>query len=72
MLGRLRLDVDTAIEHYDNLAKNVFSDEKLWGEGTYRAEKLEKAIKSVVNEATGDSESLLTEGDQPGVRVCRT
>jgi hypothetical protein len=67
MLGRLQLDVDTAIQHYDNLAKEVFSNKKPWGDGKYRAEKLEEAIKFVVKSVTGDSESPLLE---PG--VCRT
>jgi hypothetical protein len=71
MLGRLRMDVDTAIEHYDDLAKQVFSGMKA-GErdGKFRATKLEKAIKSVVETATGDSESHLLEGIQAG--ACRT
>jgi hypothetical protein len=70
MLGRLRMDVDTAIKHYDGLAKSVFSDPKRWGEGKFKARKLEEAIKSVVMDITGDSESPLLEGDEAG--VCRT
>jgi hypothetical protein len=72
MLGRLQLDVDTAIKHYDDLAKEVFgvSNKKLFGDGKFKAKKLEEAIKSVVESVTGDSESPLLEGDQPG--VCRT
>ncbi len=72
MLGRLRLDVDTAIEKYYVLAKEIFgvSNKKLSGDGKFNAEKLEEAIKSVVKSVTGDSESPLLEGDQPG--VCRT
>ncbi|KDR66773.1 hypothetical protein GALMADRAFT_80462, partial [Galerina marginata CBS 339.88] len=70
MLGRLRMDVDTAIEHYDSLAKEVFSDRKLWGDGKFKAATLEKAIKAVVRSVTGDDESLLLEGNQEG--VCRT
>jgi hypothetical protein len=36
MLGRLRMDVDTAIKHYDNLVNRVFSDvEQLCWEITF-------------------------------------
>ncbi|KDR67979.1 hypothetical protein GALMADRAFT_257519 [Galerina marginata CBS 339.88] len=70
MLGRLRMDVDTAIKHYDDLAKQVFSGIKRWGDGKFSATKLEGAIKSVVRTVTGDSESLLLEDDNAG--VCRT
>ena len=70
MLGRLRMDVDIAIKHYDDLANQVFSDMKPWGDEKFKAKKLEKVIKSVVKTVTGDSESPLLEGDQAG--VCRT
>ncbi|KDR66087.1 hypothetical protein GALMADRAFT_81213, partial [Galerina marginata CBS 339.88] len=70
MLGRLRMDVDTAIKHYDSLTKEVFSDRKRWGDGKFKATTLEKAIKAVVQSVTGDPESLLLEGNQAG--VCRT
>ena len=61
MLGRLRMDVDTAIQHYDDLTKQVFSDMKRcqWGDGKFKAKKLEKVIKSVVETVTHDSESFL-------------
>ena len=71
MLGRLRMDVDTAIDCYYNLARQVFSDPKRWpGDGRFKARELEKVIKSVVYEATGDHEEPLLEvGDTP---ICRT
>ena len=70
MLGRLRMDVDTAIKRYDDIAKQVFSDTKRWGDGKFKANKLEEVIKSVVQDMTGDSESPLLVDDEPG--VCRT
>jgi hypothetical protein len=70
MLGRLRMDVKTAIKHYDKLAEQVFSDIKPWGENRklVRAKKLEEVIKSMVGSVTPsrDSESPLLEGDQAG------
>jgi len=71
MLGRLRMDVDTAINHYNNLAKHVFSHPKRWqGDGKFKATKLEEAMKVVIRDATGDSESLLLEHDVG--TCCRT
>ena len=71
MLGRLRMDVDTAINYYNNLAKQVFSASKRWpGDGRFKATKLEEAIKSAVRDVTGDPEQPLLEiGDGS---VCRT
>ena len=71
MLGRLRMDVDSAINHYNNLAQKVFSDPKQWpGDGRFKATKLEEVIKSVVREVTGDPEEPLLEvGNIP---ACRT
>jgi len=65
------MDVDAAIRHYNEITKNVFSDPKRWaGDGGFKEEKLEEAIKSVVKEITGDSESPLLEGDE--AEMCRT
>ena len=71
MLGRLRMDVDTAITYYNNLAVQVFSASKRWpGDGRFKATKLEEVIKSAVGGVTGDPEEPLLEiGDGP---VCRT
>ncbi|KAJ7033029.1 hypothetical protein C8F04DRAFT_636243 [Mycena alexandri] len=70
MLGRLRMDVDTAIMCYDHLAKEVFSEVKRGlGDGKFKASKLEEVIKSTVAEMTGDSETPLLER---GEAFCRT
>ena len=71
MLGRLRMDVDTAIKHYDTMVKHVFSNPKgRPGDGKFKATKLEAAIKSIVRDVTGDSESsLLEQNESTG---CRT
>ena len=71
MLGRLRMDVDTAIDCYNNLSQQVFSDPKQWpGDGRFKVTKLEKVIKSVVHAVTGDPEEPLLEvGNTP---ICRT
>lgn len=49
LLGRLRLSVPEAIDKYRQLAQEVFSDQKLLlGDGKFKASKLEKAIKDVI------------------------
>ncbi|KAJ7434163.1 acyl transferase/acyl hydrolase/lysophospholipase, partial [Mycena latifolia] len=67
MLGRLRMSVEQAIECYDDLSGKVFRRSKLLGDGKYKATMLEKVIKSIVEERTGDSEtSLLDDGTLGG------
>ena len=70
MLGRLRMDVLTAINTYNNLAEQVFSDPKRWPvDGRFKATKLEEAIKSVVSGVTGNPEEPLLEVSNAA--VCR-
>jgi hypothetical protein len=71
MLGRLRMDVDTAINYYDDLVKQVFSASNHWpGDGRFKATKLEEVIKSAVGDVTGDPEEpLLLISD---TSACRT
>jgi len=65
------MDADTAIKHYGTLVKHVFSHPKgRPGDGKFKATKLEAAIKSIVKEVTGDSESPLLERNEP--TACRT
>jgi patatin-like phospholipase/acyl hydrolase len=52
MLGRLRLSADDAIEAYRKFAEHVFSEKKWKGrDGTFKASKLEDAIKNIVAES---------------------
>ena len=71
MLGRLRMDVNTAIDSYNNLAQHVFSDPNQFpADGRFKATKLEQAIKSVVCDVTGNPEEPLLEVGN--ATVCRT
>ena len=71
MLGRLRMHVDTAIDSYNNLAQQVFSDPQRWPvDGRFSATKLEEAIKYVVHDVTGNPEEPLLEVGSAS--VCRT
>ena len=65
------MDVDTAIDYYNDLARQVFSAPKRWpGDGRFKATTLEKVIKSVVGDVTGNPEEPLLEIDNGS--VCRT
>ena len=71
MLGRLRMDVDTAINSYNKLAEQVFSDRKQWpGDGMFKVTNLEQVIKSVVRDVTGNPEEPLLEDSNAS--LCRT
>ena len=71
MLGRLRMDVETAIDSFNNLAQKVFSDQKRWpGDGRFKATNLEEVIKSVVQDVTGNPEEPLLEVGNAS--LCRT
>jgi len=70
MLGRLRMDVDIAIEQYNRLVEEVFSQPKRWGNEKFKATKLEEVIKSIIAKMTGDSEAPLLEDGAAG--GCRT
>lgn len=75
MLGRLRMPISECLNAYLSLAREVFDTsilEKLHNliDGhKFRAEPLEDAIKRVVEERTGDAESVLFDESYD---LCRT
>ncbi|KAG6855832.1 hypothetical protein H0H87_010418, partial [Tephrocybe sp. NHM501043] len=71
MLGRLRMSVEDAINCYETLAVNVFSEVKDGGGLKKSATLLENTIKEIVKRKTGDSEArLLDDGILGG--ICNT
>ena len=65
------MDVGTAIDSYNSLARQVFSERKRWlGDGKFKATNLEEAIKSVVRDITGNPEEPLLEASNAS--ICRT
>jgi hypothetical protein len=71
MLGRLRMSVDEAIEHYGLLSEQVFSKVKSTGDGKFMASKLEQVIKKIVCDVTQDTETRMLDL-RPEHEVCRT
>ncbi|KAJ1310580.1 hypothetical protein OPQ81_007309 [Rhizoctonia solani] len=71
MLGRLRMPVRPAIESYANLVKDVFSEKKRLGSGSFKTTKLKNSLRSIIRDATGDPEELMIEG-KTMERQCKT
>jgi len=62
--------IDTAIDAYNSLAQQVFSDQKRCpGDERFKATKPEEVIKSFVQYVTGNLEEPLLEVDN--TLVCR-
>ena len=72
MLGRLGMSVENAIRCYGTLSGTVFSDVKQpWGDGRFKASQLEKVIKEIVKEQTGQENERMM-GTSPHDRGCKT
>ncbi|CAE7052049.1 unnamed protein product, partial [Rhizoctonia solani] len=70
MLGRLRMPIDKSIEEYSKLMKKMFSEKKMTGPTLYKGKKLQKALKTMIQDTTGSSEEpMIDSRDQD---VCRT
>ncbi|QRV95648.1 kinesin light chain [Ceratobasidium sp. AG-Ba] len=70
LVGRLGLPLNQAMAEYTKIAE-VFSEQKIVGTTTYSITKLQKILKSIVKDATGDENtSMLDKGAQGN--QCRT
>jgi hypothetical protein len=60
MLGRLRMSVSECIKAYLEMSENVFGQpQNLTHREKFNPDALEKAIKVVVKEKTGDNDAVL-------------
>lgn len=67
------MSVPEAIEQYRVLAKTVFSEKKAKGkDGTFKASKLEQAIKGVVESKLGPGRAGENMFESGGDRACKT
>lgn len=74
MLGRLKMSLDSAIDHFATLATDVFSDKKYIstsGSGAFKSTKMQQALKSIIRAATGYEDEKMR-GDYPEAEICRT
>ncbi|KAJ7440029.1 FabD/lysophospholipase-like protein [Mycena latifolia] len=74
MLGRLRMSVEDAIQAYDTLAQEVFSEMKHFGQdGKFKASQLEAAIQKIVKENSASQDPEEPMKDPLGRdAICRT
>jgi hypothetical protein len=66
MLGRLGMSVEEAIQAYTEFAKHVFSEKKLFlfRKETYKASKLESAVKKIIKGKLGDEDARMRASPQ--------
>ncbi|CAE6526271.1 unnamed protein product, partial [Rhizoctonia solani] len=61
MLGRLRMPLDSVIEEYANLIREVFADKKIIrtsGASAYKGSKLQEALQHIVSKFSKDGEMM--------------
>ncbi|KDN44413.1 hypothetical protein RSAG8_05460, partial [Rhizoctonia solani AG-8 WAC10335] len=71
MLGKLRMPIDKAIEEYEKLMKDVFTEKKVLGSTAYKATKLQQALGAMIREATGNVEEMML-GKEGEDEKCKT
>ncbi|CCO32435.1 Calcium-independent phospholipase A2-gamma [Rhizoctonia solani AG-1 IB] len=74
MLGRLQMPVRSAIESYETLAREVFSERKLtWsGSESFKTSRLKESLRKLVQRVKGDPEEPMKEASQESRSQCKT
>ncbi|CAE6483275.1 unnamed protein product [Rhizoctonia solani] len=70
LLGRLGLQVEDAIEVYQQIVRDAFSERKLTGEGAFKTTNLENAITRVVERYTGRKDTSMLNSGKCKTFVC--
>ncbi|KAG9104905.1 hypothetical protein FRC07_009685 [Ceratobasidium sp. 392] len=70
LVGRLGMTTEQAMETFARLSNEAFS-ERFIGKPTFRASKLEKALKEVVRDTTGNEDELMLDRDVSS-KKCKT
>ncbi|KAH7343782.1 acyl transferase/acyl hydrolase/lysophospholipase [Rhizoctonia solani] len=63
MLGRLRMPVHSAIVAYASLAKDVFSEKKRWGSGSFKTTRLKESLRTSYKTQQENRKSLCWSGN---------
>ncbi|KAG8716716.1 hypothetical protein FRC09_015318 [Ceratobasidium sp. 395] len=63
LAGRLGMTTEQVVATFARLSNEVFSDEKLVGTPVFKASKLEKTLKDIVRERTGNEEEPMLKQD---------
>ncbi|EUC57784.1 calcium-independent phospholipase A2-gamma, partial [Rhizoctonia solani AG-3 Rhs1AP] len=65
------MPVQSAIESYASLAKNVFSEKKRYGSGSFKTTRLKESLRKIIQHATGDPNESMLEHQQT-IEQCKT
>ncbi|KAG9082261.1 hypothetical protein FS749_006990, partial [Ceratobasidium sp. UAMH 11750] len=71
LVGRLGMTTEQAIETFARLSREVFSDGKMFGMTAFKALKLEKTLKDIVRERTGNEDEPMLD-QHVSSRKCNT
>jgi hypothetical protein len=74
MLGRLRIPLNQAIDHFMKLAEDVFADKKHFnssGSSTFKSTKMQQALKDIIRETTGNENEPMLDR-RPDSGKCKT
>ncbi|KAG8701839.1 hypothetical protein FRC09_005110 [Ceratobasidium sp. 395] len=70
LVGRLGMTTEQAVSTFARLSNEVFSDEKLIGTPVFKASKLEKTLKNIMRETTGNEDEPMLKQDTSS-KKCR-
>ncbi|QRV95549.1 kinesin light chain [Ceratobasidium sp. AG-Ba] len=70
LTGRLGMTTEQAIECFARLSDEVFSNEKIFGTPAFRASKMEKALKDIMQRRTKNKDEPMMEGG-PSTNKCK-
>ncbi|KAG8792030.1 hypothetical protein FRC12_007463 [Ceratobasidium sp. 428] len=70
LVGRLGMTTEQAVATFARLSNEVFSDEKLIGTPVFKASKLQKTLKDIVRERTGNEDEQMLKEDTSS-KKCR-
>ncbi|KAG8715909.1 hypothetical protein FRC08_010039 [Ceratobasidium sp. 394] len=71
LVGRLGMTTEKAIKSFARLSEELFSDGKMIGTPTFKASKMEKTLKEIVQEVTGNENELMLD-ERASSRQCKT
>jgi hypothetical protein len=65
------MSIQSALESYAKLAKDVFSDKKQLGIRSFKMTKLKESLREIIQDATGNPDKPITEREAIG-HQCKT
>lgn len=69
LLGRLRMDIDEAIQTYTSLITTVFSQPSASGSSVFDRQVLEEQLKNIIQGVTNNADEILMD-DESACKTC--